>query len=219
MDTRLRMTFEQLPEQKRVLVRAAINALNGTANEVDGVLVRMQPPSAGATLLKKWKSDRAAAQWEAVPDGAHIEKAWRRHLAAVTETAFEESRQTLRTLVSTGRLPESTINDLFESYKADVNIRPQSKVIDGRVHLDEVFEFRSGIGLIHFAILQLSQLSADEPALLICAECGKFRLIQSTGGDKISRFCPGRRCANRFHQREHRKKQRERAAKAARRHK
>jgi hypothetical protein len=126
----------------------------------------------------------------------------------------------LAQLVRDGRpLPEPWFQQLVELFKSEVaprwDIEPGKT---GHAAISSRLSFNSALGLIAYVILRLSELSAQTPSLLQCSECDKFKIIESTGGDKISRFCSAR-CRNRFTVRKWRADQKVAPKKSARRHK
>lgn len=229
-------TFEQLPTREKVLIRAVLNALNQAHSEAEVEAIAFAdkslrvPKEPEDPLWKKQlrglrqrgdggKSLRDALAgkavlpvaepdpWRAVPDGA----AWKRRveegLLELDQRAFVELRDALTVLIRTGRLPEELADSLVSLYASDVIRKTDVDVVDGHARFTDSLMFRSGYGAISYVLLRLSQLNSKEPILLICDECKQFKLIQSTGGDKISRFCSGV-CRNRFTVREWRKTQR-----------
>jgi len=79
-----------------------------------------------------------------------------------------------------------------------------ASVHDGRAQFTEHVRFRHGMAAIAYSALLLSQFG--ERAVLRCAECKTFTPIESTGGNKMSRFCSPK-CRIRFNVREFRKRE------------
>lgn len=199
-------TFEELPEEERLIIRSAILGLNAAlrAEAADGVeaaafkneVLRSGQPD---HIRKMLLANAAAVEFT---DTAEIS---RRHAIITTFTGRALS-QLLRELIENGSLSKSRINQVAELFKDDVTPNWQVDYVDGHAAIDLRLTFNSANGMMAYAILRLSELNAVRPTVLQCAECKTFRLIQSTGGDHITKFCSAT-CRNRFNVREFRRRQ------------
>jgi hypothetical protein len=121
-----------------------------------------------------------------------------------------ELRDTLKVLARTGRLPATGAAFQLLATTFNTEADPGWSVgrgDDGRVQIIMQLRFKSALGLIAYAAVRLSEMSAQSPALLVCDECEQFKFIESTGGSRISRFC-STKCRNRYTVREFRRSNR-----------
>jgi hypothetical protein len=199
-------TFDELPYLQKILIRAAINALNKSASMAD-----VENLALANTRLRAKKSPRELlrekellAAFERAEGGSHIKQAWDKYLDGLGLKALEELRRDLLVLTQTGRLPQGVIESLANDLRSESKVEWQIDIVNGRPRICQQLTFGSGWAVISYALLHLAELTANNPILLACEECGNFKLIQSTGGGKISRFC-STRCRNRFNVRKWRR--------------
>jgi hypothetical protein len=213
-------SFGQLPIEEKVAIRMAINAMNRSRSmlEVEQFALKdksLRVPASLADRLRAHLQQRKREAWVATQDGARIEKAYNAYVEGLAGPAFEQLRAAFSELARTGRIPAPMADYLALHYRHGVVMQPHVEFVSGRARCSQKLLFRDGDAVIALAMLRLSELSAHSPAFLQCAECGKFQIIESTGGDKISRFCRSR-CRNKFTVRKWRADQRAATAKPVR---
>lgn len=211
-NTRLQLTFDTLPNEERIAIRSAIRAVNSihkanSAEDVNAEAFKNSALKKGGESYLFQHLEEAAKRigWNEGRQAAELPQQYDR----VFLQAATELRAALVTLVQDGRLPKrgdlfsglaaTFMSDVFAGWSVDLTE-------GGHAHIRMQPRFKSALGLIAYVILKLSEISEFKPAVLICQECEKLKLIESTGGDKISRFCSPK-CRNRFGVREFRKRQ------------
>lgn len=214
------MTFDQLPESEKIAVRSAIRAVNAvtearSAEEIEGQAFKnrqLRGGGRGYLYEQLFESAKRAGRSDlSALHGAQLEARYDEMFRA----AAVEMRSVLVDLVRTRRLPErgGAFLALAATFMSDVFAGWQVSLSEsGHAQIDLQLRFKSALGLIAFVILRLSEISAEARPLLQCAECGSFKLVESTGGDKPERFC-STKCRNRFTVRKWRSDQKVAAAK------
>lgn len=203
--------FEQLPEDDRVLIRTLVNTINKPPSSRMGLdrsmRVETRPKGRAITRLHAIEFNISEVEME------HRERALEERLNRILPAAMDEVRETLTALARSKRLPEGFASRHRRTVFSDA-LRVEVSIADGRAQFRQRLQFESSMAAVQYAILRLSQITTeDSAALLICEECAKFKLIESTGGDKISRFCSST-CRNRFTVRAWRESQKRVATKA-----
>lgn len=187
--------FEGLPSEEKVIIRTALAAVNTarsaeSAQSIESVAFRnARLRSSGSNHIRDMliaNARQAGLENLVGPVGEEFEKRY--------DLIFRSSASALHTmlghLVSEGRLPEAWFDQLAALFREDVvQVWDIERTKGGHADIRARLTFKSALGLMAYVILRLSALSADSRAVLQCPKCGAFKLIESTGGDRISRFC------------------------------
>jgi hypothetical protein len=211
-NSRLPLTFDALPLREKVAIRSAVRAINfvsvaKSATGIDAEAFKNRALRAGGRnyLYLNLVESAQRIGWTEATRAEEIQARYE----VLFRQAAVEMHAVLTALVREGRLPErgGLFNGLAATFMSDVVPAWSVHLTEsGNAELEMQLRFKSALGLIAYVILRLSEISAQKPALLICDECNQFKIIESTGGDVITRFC-SKACRNRFNVREHRRRQ------------
>jgi hypothetical protein len=208
------MTFDQLPDDEKTAIRSAIRAVNAVGaarseKEIEAQAFanpRLRAGGRGQLYQVLHESAKRAGWSDQDSQGARLEARYDEFFRAIAV----EMRAVLAELVRTGTIPYNG-GWIAPAFLSNTEARLIVSLEDARARISSRLHFKNALGLIAFVILKVSELSAEGPPLLQCAECGIFKIIQSTGGDKPERFCSTKH-RNRFNVRKWRAEQKQTAS-------
>jgi hypothetical protein len=138
--------------------------------------------------------------------------------------AINEMRELLAELAMTGGMPtrcktplgppgSTPTGALISPFLLDSSVTPGvSTDSRGHARISLKMRFNSALGLVGYAGLRLSEMSVGGRVLLLCRECGIFKIVKATGGDRREFFCSAE-CSNGYNVAQHRTRQKARPRK------
>lgn len=184
----------------RATIKANATALTDCSAERREQLIALHRWDAEAVAMHSWSAERlASAEGAAVIQRSYdsnyiAQLVW---LGGVLESLIKNKR----ILVRGGHFPE-----IAAQFNLNTAFEPHRVVLDKKGYA-EIFvraKFRNALGLVAWAIIQLSQLRAHGHVILRCRECGAFKIVSVS---KQQHFCsPAHR--NLYNVHAHRERQR-----------
>ncbi len=193
----MKSVFDTLPPEEQRLIRAAANAVSAEtlgkaearafvkeSNRWDGSLANTRrasdnPPISEqlAHLLVEDGRSQWAEHWQAYGRQEYV-RAFR-HLATTKKIADDDQQWLIETVEKTTNF---VLVAVFTDGRATVTLQPK---------------FSNPDGMIAYALLRLSEISAR---IVVCDECGRVDIPEPRVGAPTTRFCSSK-CRNRFNQR------------------
>jgi len=183
-------TFDTLPDEEKGRIRAALRALSRADSYLQAYDIALAAPHDSAGWSAK---ERASYEFQLEEWGEPLRESQRHE--------WDERREQLAQLARTGSLPLATLQKLKATFETGIVVTPVVNLHGGHPEISLPFKFITPEAAVAFAFLRLAQLSTRaRPAVLLCAECKEFRVIESTGGRRSSGYC-GDACRYRFNTR------------------